>query len=133
MSYKDHKDRNPDRVEGTCEWFTAHPLFLNWCESQDSNLLWVSADPGCGKSVLMKYLVDDVLLNIDSRVVCYFFFKDDSADQKSLTSALCCIIRQIFDQQPTFLSKTILDKFTAGGERLSVCAGIRTLRERVWK
>lgn len=66
----------------------------------------------------MKYLVDEVLLKIDSRVVCYFFFKDDSADQKSLTKALYCILRQIFEQKPSFLSKGILDKFVAGGERL---------------
>lgn len=68
--------------------------------------------------MLMKYLVDDVLLNPDSRVICYFFFKDDSADQKSLTSALCCILRQIFVQKPAFLTKTIIDKFTEGGEQL---------------
>ena len=54
--YRDRKERNPDRVLGTCEWFIAHELFRDWQESKSSRMLWVSADPGCGKSVLAKYL-----------------------------------------------------------------------------
>src|SRR5436190_1011283 len=50
--YRDRKDRNPERIDGTCEWFTNHPLFRDWQGSKTSSLLWVSADPGCGKSLL---------------------------------------------------------------------------------
>jgi hypothetical protein len=89
-SYRDCKDRNPKRLDGTCEWFTNHPPFRNWQESKTSSLLWVSADPGCGKSVLAKYLVDIMLPSTKSRTTCYFFFKDDFEDQRSAASALCC-------------------------------------------
>jgi hypothetical protein len=44
--YRDRKDRNPERVDGTCEWFTNHPLFRSWHESKTSSLLWLSSDPG---------------------------------------------------------------------------------------
>ena len=94
--YRDRKNRNPDRIQGTCEWFVAHELFLDWQESKSSRMLWVSADPGCGKSVLAKYLVDSVLATTESRTVCYFFFKDDFEDQKSIVSALSCILHQLF-------------------------------------
>ena len=116
--YRDRKDRNPERVEGTCEWFTNHPLFRNWQESKTSSLLWVSADPGCGKSVLAKYLVDAVLPSTKSRTVCYFFFKDDFEDQRSVASALCCILRQLFMQNDALLSDKILEKFETDGEKL---------------
>ncbi len=53
--YEDRKNRNPKRADGTCEWFTTHGLFQNWREEM-SAMLWVSADPGCGKSVLARYL-----------------------------------------------------------------------------
>jgi len=43
-------------------------------------MLWVSADPGCGKSVFAKYLVDSILTITESRIICYFFFKDDFED-----------------------------------------------------
>lgn len=83
-----------------------------------SALLWVSADPGCGKSVLARHLVDTVLPSVNTRTTCYFFFKDDFEDQKSLTSALCCILHQLFRQQPALLSDQILDEFEEGGEKL---------------
>ncbi|OCK88373.1 uncharacterized protein K441DRAFT_589048, partial [Cenococcum geophilum 1.58] len=116
--YSDRKDRNPERVEGTCEWFTNHQRFRNWQESEMSNLLWVSADPGCGKSVLAKYLVDTVLPSTASRTTCYFFFKDDLEDQRSAVSALCCILRQLFIQNNALLSNKILEKFEMDGEKL---------------
>jgi hypothetical protein len=114
--YRDRKDRNPERVFGTCEWFTNHPLFRNWQESKTSSLLWVSADPGCGKSVLAKYLVDAILPSMKSRTTCYFFFKDEFEDQRNATSALCCILRQLFMQNEALLSDEILEKLAADGE-----------------
>jgi ankyrin repeat domain-containing protein 50 len=114
--YRDRKDRNPDRIPGTCEWFVAHDLFQDWKESRVSRMLWVSADPGCGKSVLAKYLVDSVIATTESRTTCYFFFKDDFDDQRTVVSALCCILRQLFMQKHILLSEAILKQFKAGGE-----------------
>lgn len=51
---------NPGRVRGTCEWFCNHAVFKQWLRT-DAGLLLVSADPGCGKSTLARYLVEDVL------------------------------------------------------------------------
>lgn len=116
--YEDRKDRNPERVDGTCEWFTSHPYFRSWQESKISSLLWVSADPGCGKSVLAKYLADAMLPSTRSRTTCYFFFKDDFEDQRNAASAFCCVLRQIFIQNDALLSKNILQKFEADGEKL---------------
>ncbi|KAF3931908.1 hypothetical protein ABW20_dc0100432 [Dactylellina cionopaga] len=115
--YRDRKDRNPDRINGTCEWFVGHELFREWQESKSSRTLWVSADPGCGKSVLVKYLVDSVLTTTESRTICYFFFKDDFEDQRSITSALCCILRQLFIQKRILLSEKVLEQFENAGER----------------
>jgi ankyrin repeat domain-containing protein 50 len=117
--YQERKDRNPDRIKGTCEWFVAHELFRDWRESKSSRMLWVSADPGCGKSVLTKYLVDSVLATTESRTTCYFFFKDDFEDQKSIVSALRCILQQLFLQKRVLLSETILERFEINGEKFT--------------
>ncbi|PON29848.1 hypothetical protein TGAM01_v201214 [Trichoderma gamsii] len=114
--YEDRKNRNPSRVPGTCNWFTSHELFQDWQESKSSRLLWVSADPGGGKSVLVKYLVDSVLQTTESRTVCYFFFKDDFSDQRNIVSALCCILRQLFIQKPLLFGDNVLRQFVTGGE-----------------
>ncbi|KAI3318254.1 purine and uridine phosphorylase [Xylariaceae sp. AK1471] len=117
--YRDRKERNPDRVPRTCEWFVAHNSFQQWRESTSSSMLWVSADPGCGKSVLAKYLVDSQLPTTESRTTCYFFFKDDFADQRSAKSALCCILHQLFKQREILLSNKIAERFETDGEHLT--------------
>ncbi|RYP34424.1 hypothetical protein DL767_004293 [Monosporascus sp. MG133] len=86
-------------------------------------MLWVSADPGCGKSVLTKYLVDSVLQTTEFRTVCYFFFKDDFEDQRNVVSALCCILHQLFKQKRVLLSDAILDQFDIDGETFTSSFG----------
>lgn len=54
--------------------------------------LWVTADPGCGKSVLSKSLIDDELRSTSSSVTAYFFFKDDNDDQRKAAMALCALL-----------------------------------------
>ncbi|KAK2786457.1 hypothetical protein FQN53_006613 [Emmonsiellopsis sp. PD_33] len=113
--YREQKDRNQERVPETCEWFATHDLFREWKESETSSMLWVSADPGCGKSVLAKHLVDSVIPTTDARTTCYFFFKDDFEEQKSVVIALSCILRQLFLQKRVLLSEKILEQFEIGG------------------
>ncbi|RVD85413.1 uncharacterized protein DFL_003736 [Arthrobotrys flagrans] len=116
---KNRKDRNPDRVPGTCEWFTNHQTFQDWKASPTSKMLWVSADPGSGKSVLAKYLVDSILPTTESRTTCYFFFKDDFEGQGSAITALCCILFQLFERNRLLLSEDIIERFEIAGEGFS--------------
>lgn len=37
------------RIDGTCTWIKAHELYKSWLSSQ-SQLLWLSGDPGKGKT-----------------------------------------------------------------------------------
>lgn len=60
----------------------------------------MSADPGCGKSVLARTLVDEGKALIkDNAVLCYFFFKD-TGGQDSASTALCALLHQLY-QTPT--------------------------------
>jgi ankyrin repeat protein len=99
-NYETYRKRNPPRVTGTCEWFLAHEQYLRWRNEFSSSLLWVSADPGCGKSVLASFLVEDLRRNKSPaglpELICHFFFKDDSEDQRSAIFALRAILHQIF-------------------------------------
>ncbi|KAL3495324.1 ankyrin repeat-containing domain protein [Aspergillus germanicus] len=119
--YEDHKGRNQDRVEGTCEWSTGHSLFSHWKETRLSSLLWISADPGFGKSVLAKYLVDHVVPTTNRRTTCYFFFKADSSDQGSAANAMCALLRQLLLQRPGLRERHpwILDKFGTDKDQLT--------------
>lgn len=92
--YESDKDKNPERVDGTCEWLLNHPLFQKWDE-KDSQMhwLWVTANPGCGKSVLARYLVTRLSTH------CYFFFKDDSEKNRSASHALCALLHQLISNR----------------------------------
>src|SRR5205807_7291185 len=85
--YEDQRRRVREPVEGTCSWVTEHPKYKDWLEKKTSGLLWLSADPGCGKSVIASFLVEQ-LQRRPGAIVCYFFFKDDSDEQRSATFAL---------------------------------------------
>lgn len=103
-TYEQYKNINPNRAEGTCRWILESSQYRSWLESSNHDLLWISADPGCGKSVLAKSLVDEDLMTSTSAPVsvCYFFFKDND-EQNNLATALCAILHQLFGIQPDLL------------------------------
>jgi hypothetical protein len=101
-------NRNPSPVLGTCRWIIDHQHYQNWWQSQSSSLLWISADAGCGKSVLTSFLIGH-LKSPETRIeipqcVCYFFFKDDNDQQKSAIYAISAILHQLYAQQPALLN-----------------------------
>ncbi|KAL3477744.1 hypothetical protein BJX99DRAFT_257116 [Aspergillus californicus] len=126
-AYEEHMNRNPPAVDGTCVWLLDNPQFRNWRDSQDSSLLWVSADPGCGKSVFSKMLVKTLEEGGDSsdpsnpgRTVCYFFFKEDDPIQQLVRHAMldfhkggAAYIKESFNRLWEILMNTVSDP-TAG-------------------
>lgn len=90
--YEERMKFNPERVPRTCEWFRKHDKFTEW-QSRANGLLLVSADPGCGKSVLARYLIEEVLPG-PKTTVSYYFFKDNP-EQRKLANALCALLHSI--------------------------------------
>ena len=119
--YEKWKDYNPQKVEGTCEWFFMDDRFRKW---KDSNfgLLWVTAGPGCGKSVLTRALIDEQRLsrNVAASTVCYFFFKDGDEHRMYAANALCAILHQLFTNDFTGnLIKHALPSYRNYGKKLA--------------
>ncbi|KAG9530703.1 purine and uridine phosphorylase, partial [Aureobasidium melanogenum] len=106
-TYEHFKNINPDRVKETCQWALNHAQYQRWNESATDDLLWISADPGCGKSVLSKSLVDEILMSdAVGNTICYFFFKDND-EQNSLATCLCALLHQLFQHQRHLLQHAI--------------------------
>ena len=97
--YKSNKDLVSERVSGICEWFFEHDRFLKWRDSETSRLLWVSAGPGCGKSVLARALIDEkkVCTETTASTICYFFFKDGQEQRTRDANALSALLHQLFE------------------------------------
>lgn len=119
-NYREDKDRNIQRVPESCMWFLKHDAFLRWSQDPTASLLWVSADPGYGKSVLAKAVVDEDLLtsNAPMTIICYFFFKDNNSSRQNGANALCALLHQLFVQNPWLLKHAMVD-FQSYGQNLS--------------
>ncbi|KAL2788780.1 hypothetical protein BJX66DRAFT_339941 [Aspergillus keveii] len=120
-TYEWYKNRVEERVDNTCIWFLEQKKFQEWLQA-DSGPLLVSADPGCGKSVLARYLIDSYLPR--SATICYFFFKDKVQDK--VRQALCVLIHQLFSQKP-YLIKHAMPEYNKDGE------GLINSTESLWK
>ena len=104
-------DRVPKKTDGTCAWFLNHQKFLEWRDQPDSSLLWLSADPGCGKSVLSSFLCQHLspppFSESGKGKVIYFFFNADDAKQDSAVAALSAMIHQLIAQDHDLISHVI--------------------------
>ncbi|KAF4891891.1 Vegetative incompatibility protein HET-E-1 [Colletotrichum fructicola] len=83
-------------VQGTCHWFLNHKAFTSWLRDASSALLWVTANPGCGKTVLSRFLVDVLSRQSSEATVCYFFFKAGEEGRHHAHQALCAILHNVF-------------------------------------
>lgn len=70
-----------------------------------------------GKSVLTSFLIDEMKSNSSPTAknstplnVCYFFFKDDSEEQRNASHALSAILHQIFCSQPVLSRHALLEQ-----------------------
>ncbi|KAL6896315.1 nucleoside phosphorylase domain-containing protein [Trichoderma evansii] len=114
-TYEWYKDQVEERIEGTCLWLLQHKHFQKWLKQDESGPLLITAVPGCGKSVLAKYLIDHGLPQSATTSICYFFFKDQ--DQNTSRQALCALIHQLISQKPS-LVKYAIPQFRKNGGNL---------------
>ncbi|KAJ5584341.1 Tetratricopeptide-like helical [Penicillium hispanicum] len=88
------------RTPKTADWILEEPNFKNWID-REKPILWVSGNPGAGKSYLASNIVrhlkepypEDVQGQPTS--IGFFFFKDDNPKTRSPRQALCNIAWQI--------------------------------------
>jgi ankyrin repeat protein len=113
--YEYHKFANDIRAPGTCEWFLRLEKYVKWAEEDQSQLLWISADPGCGKSVLCSFLIDTLqrqaYLPGYPTTLCYFFFKDGNEGEQTGADLQCAILHQLLLSRPALTRHLPADTF----------------------
>lgn len=99
---------NKSRVPGTGDWIRGENFFRAWI-AKNIPVLWVSGNPGAGKSYLssniISFLRDQHPQGVQhpSHVsVGYFFFKDDNPKTRSFHQALCDLAYQIGQNDPVY-------------------------------
>jgi len=124
--YAFHRSTVSTPVSGTCRWFLQHPKYINWRNAGHSNLLWVSGDPGCGKSVLSSFLVDNLTANppkgkipetalLAPYTTLYFFCDDKIQEHRDAPAIVRGILHQLVVDQPGLVKRHFGKRFRPRG------------------
>ncbi|KAL3490747.1 NACHT and TPR domain protein [Aspergillus germanicus] len=100
---------NKARIPGTGDWVREEDVFKAWLGREDTPVIFVSGNPGAGKSYLsaniISFLRDRYPQQVQSTEmvsVGYFFFKDDNPETRSLHQALRDLAFQISKNDPVY-------------------------------
>ncbi|KAI0543896.1 WD40-repeat-containing domain protein [Xylaria curta] len=94
-----------DFLESFSRWAIQTPEYRDWVSQRSCQVLWVTGDPGSGKTALLQSLTQR-LLGPQSKLVSEpiatvaYFISQPKADRKNLTSALKSLIWQVLKSQP---------------------------------
>ncbi|EMD85651.1 hypothetical protein COCC4DRAFT_181892 [Bipolaris maydis ATCC 48331] len=117
----EYKAQLPTPVQGTCSWVLTHPAYLTWLKTEETKLLWITGEPGCGKTMLSAYITDHLRLDHATSVKpsVFFFFCDDKVkSQRDANAILRGILYQIV-QQHRKLIKYVKSRFETDGPSLA--------------
>ncbi|CZR43810.1 uncharacterized protein FPRO_07273 [Fusarium proliferatum ET1] len=103
--YIEYKALVKPPIKETCTWMLQEAEYLLWLESPSSSVLWISGDPGCGKTTLAAFLIDSInqrpeMQNADF-IMIYFFFDGNIAAQLNGTALVSALIHQLLQAKPT--------------------------------
>lgn len=105
----------PKRFPGTCSWILETGVFKCWARGHRPSILWLRGDPGVGKSVIAKYLVQEVFgvaspsstaqidagNGLDAPIVLFFCCSYSDTRARSLRSLLSSLLHQLLYHRPS--------------------------------
>ena len=82
------------RLLQTCEWIQQEPAYNEWkgWEEVSSPILWIHGPPGCGKSYLAQYIVEDLKKAEDRSALLSYFCDSSSTPALVLRSVLAQLL-----------------------------------------
>ncbi|TDZ14626.1 Vegetative incompatibility protein HET-E-1 [Colletotrichum orbiculare MAFF 240422] len=120
---------NRTRTPGTCDWILEDSSLKAWLAG-DVRFLWITGNPGTGKSYLVSRLVSwgQERLNTQetSSMMGYFFFRQNNPESRSMTQALRDMAYQI-SEQDVFYGKQLVREISTGDDIKTVSSAFRKL------
>ncbi|ODM23012.1 hypothetical protein SI65_00601 [Aspergillus cristatus] len=97
-------------------WILHHPSFTDWRYSETTRLLWMRADPGKGKTMLMISIIKDLQHISGPSPLSFFFCQATDARLNDATAVLRGLIYKLVHQQPVLISHLHKEYDTAGSK-----------------
>ena len=102
----DFMDIDALRMHGSCEWIVHKQSFLEWRDSMNTQMYWVSAKPATGKTVLSGRIIRH--LKDLYRDLAFYFFDFRNKAKTTISSFLLSIAWQMA-RMHTDVLETVLD------------------------
>lgn len=94
--------RHSSPGEEACAFLLTDETFMQWYASPSVQHLAILGEMGCGKSVLVAFLIDELRRRnqhlLPNPKICYYYCRDDGTGQ--ITSILSVLILQLLEQLP---------------------------------
>ena len=101
-------------LKDSYRWILTNPEFVKWrraCDQEkngdkeDDRLLWIKADPGKGKTMLLCGIIDELqATTANDAVLSFFFCQNDEPELRSATCVLRGLIFSLVESRPSLLS-----------------------------
>jgi hypothetical protein len=99
-------------------WVLDHPDFQRWRDDAQTQLLWVKADPGKGKTMLLCGIIDELQESLGSTgVLSYFFCQATDSRINNATAVLRGLLYMLVSQQPSLVSH-VRKKYDCAGKTM---------------
>jgi hypothetical protein len=99
-------------------WVLDHPDFRWWRDDAQTQLLWVKADPGKGKTMLLCGIIDELQESLGSTgVLSYFFCQATDSRINNATAVLRGLLYMLVSQQPSLVSH-VRKKYDCAGKTM---------------
>lgn len=94
--YATKLDDIPTREPETCTWVLGHRKYQEWLSLDSHSLLWLSGNPGCGKTVISSFLIETLRAQLHSeRIVAYFICDNKDMHFRTKEAILRFLLHQI--------------------------------------
>ncbi|KAI1498957.1 hypothetical protein F5X99DRAFT_391625 [Biscogniauxia marginata] len=96
------------RADQACELLLTDEKFISWYQASDSQQLVIIGDMGCGKTVTMAFIVDELRRRIEHQLpqpkICYHYCRDDETGQAIYiySALILALLEQLSGLKKTF-------------------------------
>ena len=91
-------------LQDSYRWILDNPKLQQWRDDPDSTLLWIKADPGKGKTMLLCGIVNELKKSTPPGLLSFFFCQGTDSRINNATAVLRGLIYLLVDQQPSLVS-----------------------------
>jgi hypothetical protein len=85
-------------------WILSHGMIRQWQDDLERPLLWIKADPGKGKTMLICGLINELQQELPGNLLSFFFCQATNEHLNNASAVLRGLIYLLVDQQPSLMS-----------------------------